>query len=98
MAQQQPAFGVAQVHAVAPAVAEILTRGAFAGAHPRPVAVRKEATLPHVNEIIGVNIALMIIGPYARARRYRAVNKHGTYRHAGLAEEQMVAHVAFIPA
>ena len=68
MAYQQFAFPVAQVHAVAPAIAEIVARGTFACAHPFAVAVGKEAVFPYVHELVLIDVALVIIGADAGAR------------------------------
>ena len=69
MAEQQIAVFVAQVHAVAPAIAEELALAAIALAHPFAVAIRGEAVGPHLPEIVAVYVALLIVGADARTRR-----------------------------
>ena len=61
MTKEQFPVTVTQVHAVALAVAEPFAGGAFAALHPGAVAVWVEAVLPHVNEIICINIALAVV-------------------------------------
>ena len=79
MATQQLPVTAAQVHAVALAVAEPFAGGAFAALHPGTVAVWLEAVLPHVYEIVCVDIALAIVCTDAAAGRDGAINPHGGY-------------------
>lgn len=62
----QTAVGFTQMEAVAFTVAEHGAVGADAGAHPSAVAVELKPVLPHIPEIVGVDISLMIVCPDAR--------------------------------
>ena len=73
MAENQLAVFVAQVHAVAAAVAEPFAVGTFILAHPLAVTIRTELIFPDVHEIILVDISLVIIRSDARARGNRTV-------------------------
>ena len=66
MAEQQIAVFVAQVHAVASAIAEEFAFGAIALAHPFAVAVRMVTMLPHVHKIVLLDVSLMVIAADAR--------------------------------
>ncbi len=96
MTEQQIAVLVAQVHAVAPAIAEEFALSAIALAHPFAVAIRSEAACPHIPEIVAVYVALPIVGANARACGNRTVDKHRSDRHAGTARIQMVADIALV--
>ena len=72
----QIAFGIAQMHPVAFAIAPVPATGAGASAHPFAVAVRLEAVGPYVPEVVLIYIALGIVGAYARARADAAVDEH----------------------
>ena len=63
----------AQVHCTALTVAPDLAVCAFAGLHPFAVPVQFEAVLPQIPEIIGMDIALIVITAYAQAARYGTV-------------------------
>ena len=73
MAENQLAVFVAQVHAVAAAVAEPFAVGAFILAHPLTVTIRTKLIFPDIHEIILVDISLMIIRSDARACGNRTV-------------------------
>ena len=98
MAEQQLAFLVAQVHAVSSAVAKVLARGALACPHPFTVAVGVETVFPYVHKVVLVDVALMIVGTDAGARRNRPVYQYRADGDARLAIEQMVAYIAFVVA
>lgn len=70
------AVGVAQVHAVALAVTPERAVGTNAGLHPAAVTVLLETVLPHIPEIIGIDISLPIVCTDARASAYTAVEQH----------------------
>ena len=61
MAEQEVTIVVAKVHAVALAVAEEVAVGTGASAHPLAVAIGLEAVLPHIHEVVAIDIALMVI-------------------------------------
>ena len=62
MAGKQLAVAISQMHSVTMTIAEILAVCTFVAAHPIAIAIRKESLFPHIHKIIGVDIALMIIG------------------------------------
>lgn len=96
MAEQQIAVFVAQMHAVASAIAEKFALGAITLAHPFAVAIRGEAVGPYFPEIVAVYVALLIVGADARTCRNRAIDKHRSDRHAGTACVEMVADIALV--
>ena len=96
--EDEVAVGVAEVHAAAAAVFPELAGGAGVLFHPGAVSEGAEAVFPHVHEIVLVNVALVIIGPYAGAGRYGAVGQHGTNGDAGLAHVEMAADIALVMA
>lgn len=96
VAEFQRTIALAQMHTIAVAVAEELAVGAIAGLHPAAVAVDLETVCPHVVEIVVVYIALIIVGSDAGARADGAVDKHRRYIYAGVALEEVVAHVALV--
>ena len=89
---------VAQVEAVALAVAKHAAVGADACFHPAVVAVLPIAVLPYVPEVVGVDVALGVIGTDARAGGNRAVDEYRAGGHAGGAAEEMAAYVALVVA
>ncbi len=76
VAVHQVAVGVAEVHAVAFAVAPEGAVGAFACLHPGAVAIWLELILPYLPEIILIDIALPIISPDTGASPDSTVDKH----------------------
>jgi len=100
VAEDEFAVIAAEVHATAEAVAPPLTVGAFriGGLHPGAVAVRLETVLPDVDEVVCIDVALIIIGPYAAASRDRAVDSDRGDGEAGLAAEEMVTNLALVSA
>jgi len=78
MAEDEIAVIVSEVHAIALAVFPIFAIGAIAFTHPRSIPIEFESLLPDVHKVILIDIALMIICPYAGASGNTAVAKHGT--------------------
>lgn len=67
VAVEQASVADAQVHAVALAVAPVVAVGTRAGLHPGAVAVRGKAVLPHVPEVVLIDVALAVVGADAWA-------------------------------
>ena len=67
------AVAVAEVEAVAEAIAPHLAVGTLPGLHPFPVAIDLELVLPHVPKAVLVDVALMVVGTDAEAARDGAV-------------------------
>ena len=67
VAGEHPAVFTAQVHCSTLAVSPRLTFAALIGLHPFAVAVRFEAVLPDIPEIIGMDITLIVVTAYAEA-------------------------------
>ena len=63
----EAAVRIAEVHAIAFAVAPECAVGALSGLHPLVVTVWLEFTLPHFPEVIFVDVALSVVGANARA-------------------------------
>ena len=73
MAKQEFAVAIAQMHAVASTVAEVLTLGAFVLLHPFAVAIGVIAVFPDFHEVVFVDVALIIVGADAGTGSNRAV-------------------------
>ena len=82
LANLQLPVTVAEVHAVALAIAPHLAMLTLVGLHPFPVAVNLEFVLPNVPETVLVDIALMVIAADAEATRNRAVGQYGSHINA----------------
>ena len=80
------------------AVAPVLAFFAVPNLGPAAVAHHLVAVLPHVPEVVFVDVALDVVATQARACRDAAVAKHGTDVHAGTAEERVVAGVLLVTA
>lgn len=98
VAKHQLALFVAQVHAVALAVAKEGAVGTQAFLHPRAVAERTVAVVPHVHEVVAIDVSLMKITPDAGAGRQRAVYQDGSHAEPGVARVEMVAHPSLVAA
>ena len=61
------AVAVAEVEAVAEAVAPHLAVGALVGLHPFAVSIDLEFVLPHLPETVLIDVALVVIAAYAEA-------------------------------
>ena len=91
-------FLVSEVQAGAFAVAPVLAFFAVTNLGPAAVAHDLVTLLPHVPEVVFVDVALDVVATQARACRDAAVAKHGTDVHAGSAEERVVASVLLVTA
>ena len=96
MAEEEVTVAVVQVHTVALAVAEEGTVGTHTFFHPATIAEGLEAVLPHVHEVVAVDIALMVVGTDAGAGGYRAVRQNGGDTDAGVAGVEAIAHLALV--
>lgn len=76
MAVKKEAGGIAQMHAVALAVAPEFAIGTCACLHPATVAIFFKAVLPHIPEIIFVDVALPEVGAYAWTSANPSVEQH----------------------
>ena len=74
MAEQQPTFVVAQVQAVSFAVTPVATVFAVACLHPVVVAMRLEAMLPDIHEVVLVDVALLVVRTDAGAGTDAAID------------------------
>ena len=92
----QFSIAVAEVHAIALAIAPHLAMLTLVGLHPFPVAVDLKFILPNVPEIVLVDIALMIIAADTETARNRAISQYGSHIDARTARIIVVAHLAFI--
>ncbi len=59
---------IPKVHAIAMAILPIFAVCAFSGAHPLAVAHIVKTLLPNLDEIVGIDASLVIVGPDAGAR------------------------------
>ena len=96
MAEDEGAVFVAKVHSVSEAVAEPFAVGTFSCAHPLSVAVRLEAILPDIHKVILMDVPLMVIGPYARARRNGAIGQDCPHGNTCPAKEKVITHLALV--
>ena len=67
VAEQESAFAVTEMHAVALTVAEEPTVGTRTSTHPCTVAIGLEAMFPYIHEIVLVDIALVVVAADAGA-------------------------------
>lgn len=93
MTEQQFAVAIAEVHAIALTIAEILTVGTLVALHPTAVTIQHVTVLPHVHEVVLVDIPLIIVGTDAGAGSDGTVGHHGTHADARLTGEETVAHL-----
>ena len=89
-------FLVAEVQAGTFAVAPVLAGLAVANFSPAAVAHHLVAVLPHVPEVVFVDVPLDVVAAQARASRDASVAKHGRDVYAGAAEERVVARVFLV--
>ena len=89
-------FFISQVQAGAFAVAPVLARLAVADFRPAAVAHHLVTVLPHVPEVVLVDVPLDVVAAQARASRDASVAKHGRDVYAGAAEERVVARVFLV--
>lgn len=89
-------FGVAEMESVAFAVAPEGAVGADAGLHPAVVAILLVAVFPDIHEIVGVDVALRVVAADAGAGADTAVKQNRGDADAGLAVEEIVAHLPLV--
>ena len=87
---------VAEVHAVAEAIAPHLAVGTLAGLHPFPVTIHLKLVLPNIPKVVLIDISLMVVGTDAEASRNGAVGQDGGHIDASATRVIMVAHLALI--
>ena len=91
-------FLVSEVQAGAFAVAPVLALLAVANLGPVAVTHHLIAVLPHVPQVVFVDVPLDVVATQARACRDAAVAKHRRHVYAGTAEERVVASVLLVTA
>lgn len=96
MAIEQIAVVVVEVHAAAETIAEHLAIGTRPPPSPLPIAERLEAILPHVPELILVDIALVEVGANRRTPGDRPVDADRRDRDPGGALVEMIADVGLV--
>ena len=96
LANLQFAVAVAQVEAVALAIAPHLALGALVFLHPLAVAIHLVLVLPDVPEAVLVDVALMVVAADAEASRDGAVGQDGGDVDAGAARVEVVAYLALV--
>ena len=96
MAEQQFAVTVAEMHAVALTITEILTIGTFVAFHPTAVAIQHVTVLPDIHEVVLVNIPLVVVGTDTGTGSDGTVGHHGAHADTCLTGEETVAHLTFI--
>ena len=89
---------VSEVQAGAFAVAPVFALFAVTNFGPAAVAHDLVAVLPHVPNVVLVDVALDVVAAQARASRDASVAKHGRDVYAGAAEERVIASVFLITA
>ena len=85
VADEQVFVIVVEVHTIALAVLPHLAVGALALLRPRAVAELLEAVLPHIPEVIPIDIALREVGAYRGAARNIAIHTDRGDANAGVA-------------
>lgn len=96
VAGEQVAVVVVEVEAGAFAVAPHLARGALVLLGPAAVAHHLEAVLPHVPEIVLVDIALVHVAAHGGAAADGAVATDASHVDPAAAMEEMVAHLLLV--
>ena len=96
VAEEEVTVAVMQVHAVTLAIAEKGTVGTHTFFHPATISEGLEAVLPHVHEVVAVDVALVVVGTDAGAGGYRAVRQNGGDTDAGVAGVEAIAHLALV--
>ena len=91
-------FLISEVQAGAFAVAPVFALFAVANFGPVAVAHHLVAVLPHVPQVVFVDVPLDVVATEARACRDAAVAKHRRHVYAGTAEERVVAGVLLVTA
>ena len=89
---------VPQMHGAALAVPPGFAVRALPRLHPAAVAVGLESVLPHIPEIIIVDVALMVVAAYAQAAGYGAVTQDGCYAYSCYAVEHVVTYQTLVSA
>lgn len=98
MAAEQLLIVVVEVQAAAFAVAVYLAMGTLALAGPGAVAHLLEAVLPHIPDVVAIDVALREIATDTGAARDIAIAQHRHHLHAGATVEELVAHLPLIVA
>lgn len=96
VAEEEVTVAVVQVHTVALAVAEKGTVGTHTFFHPATISEGLEAVLPHIHEVILVDVALVVVGTNAGTGGDRAVRQNGGDTDAGVAGIEAIAHLALV--
>ena len=94
MAEEQFAIAVSEVHAIAPAIAEILAILTFISSCPLSVSIHLIAVFPHLHEVVFIDVALMIVSADAGAGTDAAVCQYGASGDASVAKEKVIAHLS----
>ena len=84
------------MHAIALAILPHLAVGTFALLGPCAVAELLKTVLPHIPEVILVDITLCEVGPYARTSRYVAIDTYRGYAHASITFEGVGAYLQLV--
>ena len=96
-ADHEAVVGTTLVHASTLAILPELAIGTwFQLAHPRTVAKHLEPLLPHLPEIVTIDVALMIVGTDTGTRRDGAIDEHRGHRDARIAMIEMWTHLPFV--
>lgn len=98
VAEEEVTVAVMQVHAVTLTVAKKGTVGTHTFFHPATIAEELETVLPHIHEVILVDVALVVVGTNAGTGGDRAVRQNGGDTDAGVAGIEAIAHLALVTA
>src|SRR5574344_514503 len=96
MTKQQPTVIITQMHAVASTISEIFAFLTIFSPHPFTVPVFLIPRVPHLPEVIFINVALMIIRADAWASRNGTVIQHRCRIDSCITEEKVMTHLALI--
>ena len=96
MTHQQILVVIVEVHTVTLAVLPHLTVGALTLLGPCSIAELLEAILPHVPEVILIDVALRKVGTHACATRYVAIHANRGYTNTRIALERIGANAHLV--
>ena len=96
MTKKEVPLVIPQMHPIPLTVPPHLTICTRAVMHPFPATIGLETVLPHIGELIFIDIALMIMAPDAQTTGYGAVGQDRGNVDACLAEKWIIADFPLI--
>lgn len=95
-AYKKMSFTVPEVHSASPTELELpATAARLRLFHPTAVAEDFEPRIPHIHEVVLIDVPLVVIRPDAGAGRYGTVSQDRTNADSGTAEEKLIPYFTF---